>query len=932
MDVTDWLTNTINWIQTNKTELLTKISVGVIATLIITLFGLIIRKVSFPFPGILITLKLFFCRNNIIKKYKEIFTKNNLSVYHPWMKDEQNFKDLLVPIDFTVGDKTKREDLDIYITNLFRRQESPRLLIQGGPGSGKTIAMKVIAEKVFSIVRKKELIPVLITFSDLKNMLRDNKSLEQLIVERLEFYKFGQNKKSVRKLNNQTKNTIAQKFVEDNLYTGKIVLLFDGYDEVEKTARETTSNFLNTFLGKHEKIPAVFSSRTAVYEKEPVFNILNPNKISMAPFTRYAILRFLSHWRFDGEKSSLVLYNLINQRTHLLELATNPLTLTLITFIYSMTKYTLPDNRVEFYQLCTYALLEDWDRYQNNERINKYESDIKIAVLNRIAFEHLSTASNTDEAIQEDFIHRIIREVMRELSLKADEYGLLKRELIQNSGLLQIIPPTDYSFPHRTFMEFFAANYLIKQKNSKDVYELYKQDPSRWREVLLLYMGLNKKKDNADNILLNLINDFYNELRDLSEPDILVIKALTECAMDVPETAGKILDAVELFLQEKLNLEVIEELGFITASPKGLYAEKARKILLRLLKRLEVELDDKAFQQVIFSLLHAREDSIDEIILKNIKRFNLSQLFYNVGPRGKLFIHRLFSMKLSLNEKNEIINGLKESGNYEILSSILIEQSDLRIKEIVSMALFTMSKLDGFIEFLDNVEIGLLNKDIKEIINQKYLEWGWNWNLPNSESGKKIAILICYYAAKNIAKEYNNKLYYIKKIINQVNYRFRFLATGFLVEEKLPFYRFNLIDFSYSDFFEGIIFIRSSNLRKYWKNGSYTNNLWYKVLDTQLLEITGIISIALLAIFSVIGVMFFVLDFVHNKFYNYLYDIYSIEILWLNLIIYALNALIIIFKNYNKKINTYMIISSIIGIPLLLYEIHSPNDHSPNDH
>ena len=53
------------------------------------------------------------------------------------------------------------------------------------------------------------------------------------------------------------------------------------------------------------------------------------------------------------------------------------------------------------------------------------------------------------------------------------------------------------------------------------------------------------------------------------------------------------------------------------------------------------------------------------------------------------------------------------------------------------MSLFTMSKLNGLFEFLDSVEIDLLNKDIKEMIDQKYLNWGWNWDFPKVKEVRK---------------------------------------------------------------------------------------------------------------------------------------------------------------------------------------------------
>ena len=227
----------------------------------------------------------------------------------------------------------------------------------------------------------------------------------------MKYYQFEQDKNNIKS---------ADEFINENLYNddGRIVLLFDGYDELEKSARKSISALLNNFLGTHKNIPVVITSRTEVYEKELAFNKIADFKIDMAPFTPYAILKFLSLWKFEEGKSSYALFNMIKGKAHLLELASNPLMLTIITFLYTKPKYTLPDNRVKFYDLCTRALLEEWDRTQQKDRDNKFESHQKIAVLSKIAFEHISQASTTDELISEQKIHNIIKEEMKRLSFR----------------------------------------------------------------------------------------------------------------------------------------------------------------------------------------------------------------------------------------------------------------------------------------------------------------------------------------------------------------------------------------------------------------------------------------------------------------------------------------------------------------------------------
>jgi len=257
---------------------------------------------------------------------------------------------------------------------------------------------------------------------------------------------------------------------------------------------------------------------------------------------------------------------------------------------------------VQFYEQCSLALLEEWDRTKQVDRANKFESHQKVAVLSRVAFEHISSADINDELIDREVIHKYVREVMERMSLKKEEYPLMTNEIVRNSGLIHAIPPDDYRFPHRTFMEYFAAFYLEKKKSFEE------------------------------------------------------------------------------------------------------------------------------------------------------------------------------------------------------------------IKTLAAYALFRMSKLDGFYEFLDNTETGLLAESTKKMIDIKYDEWGWRWERPRTEGGKKLTILICLYSADWLEKSKD------ESDLKQVDNRFRYLTTGFLTEIGTPFIDFNLIGFGYYET------ATTYGLKKWWQKDKNFKN------------------------------------------------------------------------------------------------------------
>ena len=451
----------------------------------------------------------------------------------------------------------------------------------------------------------------------------------------------------------------------------------------------------------------------------------------------------------------------------------------------------------------------------------------------------------------------------------------MRDEIVLNSGILQSIPPKDYRFPHRTFMEFFAANYIVSKKDWKALIDLYKQDSVRWKQTILLYMGLNENREYSKHILTHLKKDFETS-QNKPEPNLLVFSALTECAVPDLKLANEILNLAEQFLtQNSLLPNIIEELGYIAANPRWAYAKRAKEILLNLLKH---DLNNNAFQQTIFSLLHARDENIDQIIVDSLKKINLAEFFSNIDSNEKYFVRKLTELELSEKEKQNIVEGLKEAGNFELLSTLLVESADQKIREYASYALFRMSKLEGFFDFLDSMESGILDTDTKKVIDHEFSEWGWNWNFPKTENGKKSTFLICHYTAKWFKKNYKT---FDKSILEQVNNRFRYLVTGLLIKRKIKFHEFNLIDFDNHET------ASLTGLKRHWQQKVNINNFWYKVCRLENGGFWVLVAICLYWLISFLGIVGFVSywsGFTYNSFYNYLFDGFTANFLFIHFI------------------------------------------------
>ncbi|MBP6828912.1 MAG: NACHT domain-containing protein, partial [Saprospiraceae bacterium] len=311
-----------------------------------------------------------------LRAYQRKLEEATLTIRHSWKLEGQDFRQLLVPVNFETAGSGIRMGIGTFLAQHFGPGLCPRFVLTGEPGSGKSVAMGSIARQVWFLVRNPALVPVLLTFSDIKHV-RTQEEMEEAVVKSLQKYQFEKGKRTRR----------ACHYAQTKFYSGDILVLLDGFDELEKSARQQTARFLEAFFSTYPQIPFVISCRTAVWKDSPgVFAMLHPEVVSMVRFNNNDIRQFLSAWQFQGNKSSEQLGELIRTKPYLQTIAENPLMLTIIAYLYAQPKRILPDNRVKFYQECVDALMEEFDNTKQIERANEFQTIDKVTILSHIAY------------------------------------------------------------------------------------------------------------------------------------------------------------------------------------------------------------------------------------------------------------------------------------------------------------------------------------------------------------------------------------------------------------------------------------------------------------------------------------------------------------------------------------------------------------------
>jgi DNA polymerase III delta prime subunit len=705
--------------------------IGVTAGLIVILLAWFFREIiNVVISRILKTLLPFEAQ---LQNYRKQLEEVTLNIRHAWMKEGQKLKDILIPVNVQL--KSKNDKIEIFnLQEILKKQfssfnegKAPRILVLGPPGSGKSVALRVVAKESWNIPTQTKinvLVPVLITFSDFK---RADYNLENSIIASLKNRKFFKSATS--------KKYDSTNFVKNHLYKGNIFVLVDSLDELDVKDRTIAAKHLNTSLKKYPMISAIMSCRSAVYNGH--FDDILSIQVEMADFSPMEMKMFTQNWQFDPPKNSTDLWFSIQANPHILELAKNPLTLTIIAYLYSQPKYRLPENRALFYEYCCSALFEEWDQATYSERSNRFDRPHKEFLLGRLAYTHL-ISQDPDKDIDYRKTLENFSLWMAELGLNPSENTKMLKEIIDNSGLLIFLKPDGLRFPHQTFLEYFTALYIRTKNIPDELISKYQVDPQRWRETLLLYVGLTQDVNNSSKIINFL---FENDKIDLT------INSLSDSRIFDGNLADRIIDRAEDLLISDPSPDLIRNLGILSSNPHLTLASRVNQMLL---DRLYAHkgLSDVLLQELVLSVLQVPTKRSIQFIVDNYKHLNLQKIIPMMAEKEFLVVNQLIALKeISIEKKQEIIKGLQFAGESEILIKLMSSSKESRIKTQIALSLARLSKNIDFWKYINSTDLSQISIE-NEILNVEK-KYGWPFDEPKNIESKRLLYLICYYTANS---------------------------------------------------------------------------------------------------------------------------------------------------------------------------------------
>ncbi|MFV2021589.1 NACHT domain-containing protein [Micromonospora sp. LOL_023] len=343
----------------------------------------------------------------------------------------------------------------------------PRTVILGNPGGGKsTLALKFtydIARRTAS--RNLPTTPLLVVLREYSESLKSEK---RTIVSYLEDL--------CRSPYNIEPPSGA---IEYLLLNGRAYVIFDGLDElVDLSVRKQLVTSVENFANLYPTASILVTTREVGYDQAPlderIFQSYNLAPLNFQQVTEYAKKWFALDESIERTRRIELAKAFIADSEYVADLRTNPLMLSLMCGIYSSEHY-IPTNRPEVYRKCAELLFERWDKQRGIVSPLPFDAHVRRA-LDALALWMLSGPN---------FEKGVSRETLTEFMTKYLHKKRFAEEAEAENAAVQFIEfctgrawvLTDigsnihqelYGFTHRTFLEFFAANQLVRLNTSAE--------------------------------------------------------------------------------------------------------------------------------------------------------------------------------------------------------------------------------------------------------------------------------------------------------------------------------------------------------------------------------------------------------------------------------------------------------------------------------
>jgi hypothetical protein len=318
------------------------------------------------------------------------------------------------------------------------------------------------------------------------------------------------------------------------LTAGRLVVLFDGLDELLDTSyRQEITADIETFAARFVAAPILVTSRRVGYEQAPLdprrFEIARLNELDENQVEQYSRLWFGLRRELKEKERERMASDFVRDSAEAADdLRRNTLMLALLCNIYRGDGY-IPRRRPQVYEKCAVMLFERWDRGRRIVAPLEFERHL------RPAMQHLAYWIYADPSLRggvtEAALVRSATQFLTERRFEdEDDARQEARKFVEYCrGRAWVFTDTGttpdgerlYQFTHRTFLEFFAAEHLVRtNRTPADLASLLRPHVHAGEWDVVAQLAFQLQDDNidgaADDLLIDLLTHAAGEHRDVT--------------------------------------------------------------------------------------------------------------------------------------------------------------------------------------------------------------------------------------------------------------------------------------------------------------------------------------------------------------------------------------------------------------------------------
>ncbi|MCP2256572.1 NACHT domain-containing protein [Streptoalloteichus tenebrarius] len=256
------------------------------------------------------------------------------------------------------------------------------------------------------------------------------------------------------------------------LRNGRAVVVLDGLDElVEPELRRKVVQLVEGFVSRYPLVPVLVTARRIGYSDAP----LDPRLFRVGVVSKMGddqVRQYVERWFALDESTAesdraRMADSFLKESKGIADLRSNPLLLALLCAMYS-SEYYIPHNLAQIYERCAIMLFDRWDSMRGISPPMQFHGRLRAAV-QYLAWE-LFRAEESGKALPRHAIVRILARHLMAKKFDEDDALAAAEQFVEfctgRAWILTDVGATDvepcYGFTHRTFMEYFAAEHLVR--------------------------------------------------------------------------------------------------------------------------------------------------------------------------------------------------------------------------------------------------------------------------------------------------------------------------------------------------------------------------------------------------------------------------------------------------------------------------------------